>query len=269
MNIFLLELRNLRKSALTAGISIAAVILAMLAFFPSMQSESMQALAGAKMEGMDPALLAAFGLSELVDFSQITNFFGYALQFITLALMVVLTQQAVGLLIKEETEGTIEFLFARPVSRTEIFTQKLLAHIVVWISMCAGFFVTTVAGYLWVSDYSLAQAVRESGIFYGAIFFVGLVFSAGGVLLSTCLRSGRSISGVTIALVFGTFILGLMSVVVQALDFLVWFSPMDWIKSGKLMSRGILPEEWLVGTFVILVSTAAAWLVYRKKDFLV
>lgn len=92
MNIFLLELRNLRKSALTAGVSIVAVIFAMLAFFPSMQSESMQALAGAELEGMDPAVLAALGLTEIVDFSQITNFFGYVLQFITLALMVILTQ---------------------------------------------------------------------------------------------------------------------------------------------------------------------------------
>ncbi len=269
MNLFLLELRNLRKSALTIGISFIAVILAMLAFFPSMQSESMQALAGAKLEGMDPAVLAAFGLSELLDFSQITNFFGYALQFITLALMVVLTQQAVGLLIKEETEGTIEFLFAKPVSRGEIFTQKLLAHLVIWLLMCLAFFVTTVAGYLWVSDYSFAQAVKECAILYGAIFFVGLVFSAGGMLLSACLQSGRSISGVTIALVFGTFILGLMSVIIEALDFLIWFSPMDWIKSGKLMNQGILPEEWLVGGSVILVSMMAAWLVYRRKDFLV
>lgn len=174
-----------------------------------------------------------------------------------------------GLLVKEETEGTIEFLFAKPVSRAEIFVQKLLAHLLIWLSMCLAFFITTAAGYLWVSDYSLAAAVKESGIFYGAIFFVGLVFSAGGVLLSACLQSGRSISGVTIALVFGTFILGLLSVVVEALDFLIWFSPMDWIKSGKLMSRGILPGEWLVGLSVILVSTAAAWLVYRRKDLLV
>lgn len=41
MNIFSLELRNLRRSALIGALSVSCAIYAMLAFFPSMQSESM------------------------------------------------------------------------------------------------------------------------------------------------------------------------------------------------------------------------------------
>ncbi|MDD3230296.1 MAG: ABC transporter permease subunit [Oscillospiraceae bacterium] len=269
MNVFSMEVRNLRKGALVSTLSIGAVIFAMLAFFPAMQTEAMQALAGAKMEGIDPALLAALGLSELVDFTVITNFFGYVLQFITLAIMVIVTQRAVGLLIKEETDGTIEYLYAKPVSRTEIFCQKGLAHVVLFLASSVVWTIVTVTGYLLFSEHTLGEAVKEAAIFFSAIFLIGIIFSAVGVLLSALLKNGRATAGVTVAIVFGSFILGMMSVTVSGLDFLVWFSPMDWIKTAKLMSEGILWQEWLVGAGVILCGITAAWLRYRQKDLLV
>ena len=269
MNVFFLELRNLRKSAFISTLSIGGVIFALLAFFPSMQTEAMRTLAGAKMEGIDPSLLAALGLSVLMDFSIITNFFGYVLQYITLAMMVIITQQAVRLLIKEETDGTIEYLFARPISRTEISVQKGLAHFALFLFMNAVWGFVTVIGYLLFSDYALGAAIKEAVIFFSAILFVGLVFSAVGLLVSSLLKRGKSTAGITIAIVFGTFLLGMMSVTVSGLGFLIWFSPMDWIKSDKLMHKGILWQEWLVGIGVIVCTTMAAWLQYRRKDLLV
>lgn len=268
MNIFRLELRNLRRGAAISTLVIAAVIFAMLAFYPSMQNESMQALANAKLEGVDPSLLAALGLTDMLDFTVITNFFGYVLQFIVLALMVIVTQQAVNLFLKEESDGTIEFLYAKLVSRNEILAQKLAAHVFLVIVMLAVFMATTVVGYLSFSDYSLGEAIREAAIFYGAILFIGLIFSSVGVLLSTLLRGSVRTSGVTIAVVFGTFIIGVVSAVVEKLDFLIWLSPMDWIKTQKLMSEGIQAEEWIAGISVILLATLAAWLRYRRKDLL-
>lgn len=269
MNIFSLELRNLRRSAISGTVSIGCVLYAMLAFFPSMQTESMRALANAKLEGISPTLLAALGLPRLVDFSMITAFFGYVLQFVTLAIMVLVTQQAAGLLIKEETDGTIEYLCAKPVSRGEIFLQKLLAHLAVFFLMTVAFIAVTVAGYIAYGGYAFGAAAKEAGILFSAVFFVGLVFTAVGLLLSALLRSSKGVVGVTMSAVFGTFLLGILSVVIERLRFLIWFSPMDWIKTEKLMAEGIRPEEWIAGGLVILGCTLAGWLRYRKKDLLI
>ncbi|MDL2324274.1 ABC transporter permease [Ruminococcaceae bacterium OttesenSCG-928-A16] len=269
MNIFLLEVRNLRRSALTGALSISGVIIVLLAFFPAMQSESMQALAGAKLEGIDEAVLQAVGLSVMFDFSVITNFFGYAIQYVTLAIMVLIVQRAVALLIKEETDGTIEYLCAKPVSRDDIMLQKLLAHLVLVVCTMAVYAVVTVASYLAVSDFTFSQAVKEVSIIFGAMLFVALVFSAIGVLASTLIKSSRGVAGVTVGLVFGTFVLGILSVVIPKLDFLLWLSPMDWVKTEKLMSEGILVQEWIVGFAVIVCGIGAAWLRYRKKDLLI
>lgn len=269
MSVFLLELRNLRKSVLTGLLSISVVIGVLLAFFPAMQNESMQALAGAKMAGMDETLLQALGLSAMLDFTVITNFFAYAIQYVGLAIMVLVVQRAVSLFIKEETDGTIEYLCAKPVSRNDIVLQKLLAYVALTVGTFFVYFLVTFVGYMIVSDYSFGEALRESAIIFGAMLFVALVFSAIGVLASALIKSSRGVSGVTVGLVFGTFLVGILSIVVPKLDFLKWFSPMDWIKVEKLMSVGILPEEWVVGIFIIVVCSGAAWLRYRKKDLLI
>ncbi len=266
MNVFSLELRNLHQSIISSTVTICGVIFFMLLFFPSMQTESMKALAGAKLEGIDPAILEALGLTQLMDFTMITNYFGYSLQYIALAVMVIVTQRAVSLLSKEEADGTIEYLCSRPISRWEIFVQKILAHLVSLIIMTTSFATVTVTGYLLVTEYTFGEAVREAFIFFGSIFFVGLVFSAVGILISALLRGGKGMSGITIGIVFGTFIAGIASITVKKLEFLIWFSPMDWIKTNKLMTEGILPEEWIIGTIVIIACTVTAWLRYRRKD---
>ena len=268
MNVFALEIRNSRKSAVRWIVSISAIIVFILAFFPSMQTESMKELTGAKLEGIDPAILAVLGMNRIIDFSIITNFFGYVLQFITLALMVFITHQAVSLLIKEETDGTIEFLYAKPVSRGGIFFGKLFALLLIFIVMLVVFTIVTVAGYLCFSDITPVDAIKECGIFYSAILFIGMLFMSVGMLMSALIKSNTSASSVSISIVFATFIVGIMSVLVDGLGFLIYFSPMDWIKTQKLMTDGILIQEWIIGSVVMVYCIFAAYMMYRSKDLL-
>ena len=269
MNVFALEIRNTRKSAISWMISISAVIIFLLTFFPSMQTESMKEMTGAKLDGIDPALLAAMGLDRLVDFTVITNFFGYALQYITLAVMVFITHQAVSMLVKEETDGTIEYLYGKPLSRGEIFFGKLLAQIIVFIMMLLVFSIITVAGYLCFSDFTPVAAIKESAIFYGAILYIGLVFMSVGVLMSTLIKSNKSASSVSISIVFATFILGIMSILIKGMSFLGYLSPMDWIKTQKLMTDGILIQEWIIGLVLIVGCNLTAYIKYSRRDLLV
>lgn len=269
MNVFLLEIRNLRKSALAWTLSVSIIVLLMLAFYPSMKSEAMQALANAKLESIDPAVLAILGIHEIPDFTVITNFYGYVLQYITLALMVFATHQTVSLLVKEESDGTIEYLYAKPVSRKTILAQKSVAHLATFLAMLVVIAGVTLVGYLIFSDFTFGKSLRENAILYGSVFFIGLVFSAVGLLASALVRSNRSAAAITIAIVFGTFVLGAMSEVVDGLGFLRYFSPMDWIKVQKLMQEGIRPGEWIIGLALIAGCPLLSYLKYRKKDLLI
>ena len=266
MNVFKLELKNNWKGALKWTIALCIITFLLLAFFPSMQTESMKELAGAKMEGIDPALLEALGLGELMDFTIITNYFGYVLQYMTLAIMVFVTQMAVNSLVKEETDGTIEFLYSKPISRTGIFIQKALTNTLTFLLLLAVLGTVTVIGYISFSEYNITESIKEVGILYGSVLYIGIIFMSLGILLSTLLKSSKGSSGVVIAIVFGTFILGIMGVVINELSFLSYFSPMDWIKTQKLMTEGIRREEWIIGILVILISSIASFEIYKRRD---
>ena len=269
MNIFLLELDNLRKSAIITAIALGGVTFAMMTFFPAMQNSAMQALTGAYLEGINPAVLKGLGLSAMPDFSVITYYFGYIVQYLSLALAVVTMQRAAALFIKEETEGTIEYLCARPVSRSDIFVQKFLAHLLILVGHVCVCALSTLVAYVAFSDFAFEKAVAEVAVFYGAIGFVCLVFSALGLLASVWLKSSKSAAGVAFGVVFGAFLLGILSAVVDMLSFLLHIAPMEWIKAEKLIASGLHLSEWLVGGGVMLVCTIAAWLIYRRKDLLI
>jgi len=266
MSIFKLEIRTIKKGVIKWTIAIGVIIFMMLAFFPSMQTESMQSLAGAKMEGISPELLEALGISTMMDFTKITNFYGYVLQFITLALMVFVTIISISTLVKEETDGTIEFLYSKPVSRNMIFLQKSFANISSFIVLLFVLSVVTVIGYVSFSDYSLADSIKESSMFYSSILFVGLVFMSIGTLLSTVLRSNKGTSGIAMSIVFGTFILGMIGSIMDNLSFLTYISPMEWIQTQKLIEDGILITEWMIGFTTIIICYAMAYKIYNKKD---
>lgn len=266
MNVFRLELKNTWKSSLIWMIVLSAIAFSLLAFFPSMQTESMKELTGAKLEGMDPAILEAFGLAELTDFTVITNYFGYVLQYITLALMVYVSQSAVNLLVKEETDGTIEFLYAKPISRSVLFMQKALATILSFLLILVVLLIVTVIGYLSYSDYSFPESMKELSIIYGSIFYVGVVFISIGVLLSVLLKSSKGSSGIALGIVFGTFILGIVGTMVEKLNFLSYLSPIDWVNTQKLMTDGILIGEWVIGLLTIGIAFVLANLFYNRKD---
>lgn len=266
MNILWLEIRNTWKNLLSWTAALCIINFLMLAFFPSMQTESMKELAGAKLEGIDPTLLEALGLGEFVDFTVISNFFGYVLQYLTIAIMVFITQVAVTSLVKEETDGTIELLYSKPITRSQIFVQKGLANLLMFIVLLVALFITTVVGYLLFSDYSFGKSLQEAGIFYGAILYVGLIYLALGMLLSSLLKSSKSASGIVMAIVFGTYILGIMGTVVDSLSFLHYISPMEWIKAQKLMSEGFWFTEWVIGIFVIIAGSFVAHKTYQSRD---
>lgn len=269
MNVFRLELRNMRRSTILSAGFMSLIIALMLAFFPAMQTESMMALAGAKLEGISPILLQALGLSQMLDFSVISYYFGYVIQFVGLAVMVTLLQQAISLLIKEESDGTIEFLYAKPISRGGLFAQKALAYAVATFLMLAAYAVVTFIGYLLISDLPAGEAMREALLIYAALLFAGWVYASLGILLSTLIKSSKSASTLSIAIVFGTFLLGMLSTLVPNLSFLYWLSPMDWIKMDKLMQEGIAARELAVGVIVSIACLLIAWQGYRRKDLLI
>lgn len=267
MDIFKLEIKNIRKSFLFWWIILTVCMLLTMAFFPSMKQGVLKELASAKLESFPPAIKAIFGLENLTDFSKMINYSGYLIQYINLAICIFMMLKGTTSLIREETDGTIEYLYEKPVSRTDIVWQKLLANVFCFVVFIAAFYLLTVVAYLAFSDYSLNAAMEEIAIMQGGTLFVGFVFLMAGFFLSTVIKSSKQSASVSMGVVFGTYMLGIMSLLVEKLKFLKYLAPLEWIKANKLVEDGLSLPEWLIGLGVIVISAVAAFQIYRKKDY--
>ena len=123
MNLFLFELKRNSKSFLIwAVVEIFMVAAGMSKYAASVQSgQSINVL----IEKMPQMLRALFGAGQ---FDLSTAFGYYCVLYVFLLLISVVHATLLGstIISKEERDKTSEFLYTRPISRSQILTQKIL-----------------------------------------------------------------------------------------------------------------------------------------------
>ncbi|NYN40103.1 ABC transporter permease subunit, partial [Salmonella enterica subsp. enterica serovar Typhimurium] len=80
------------------------------------------------------------------------------------------------------------------------------------------------------------------------------------------LRSAKQASPVALALVFLTYILGIMAGLNDKVDFFKYFSPINYAIPSEVMDKGISGTNVMISCSVIIVMVAATFILYNKKD---
>ena len=125
MNVFKFEVKRNLKSCLLWSIICSVLILLFLSVFPSMKDSGMQDLVGTKLDALPTGMLKAFGLESMIDFTNILEYLAYCFQYIAMAACIYALILGVNSLLEEEASGTIEFLYAKNISRKEIVRDKV------------------------------------------------------------------------------------------------------------------------------------------------
>ena len=85
MNIFKFEFKRLLKSCIIWSLVCGALITLFMSLFPTMEDMGMQQIVNNKMGGMPVEILKAFNINSSMDFTDIFNYLGYAIQYIAMA----------------------------------------------------------------------------------------------------------------------------------------------------------------------------------------
>ena len=272
MNILRLELHNQRKGLLIWSSIMFISVFLFMAFFPSMSGGNMGELLTAETAAFSSEMLAAFGLDNMHDFSKIQEFFAYEMQYIALAGAIYAALRGAAALIGEETSGTIEYLYAQPVRRSEIFFQKLLASGITFLSYSAAITAASLLSLLCFkaknTDLSVTAAAMVK-IMLG-MFFSGMIFLCIGFFLSTILKSSRQVASTANGLVFGTYIFGIFANAfeknVTGIKNLTYLSPLDYAMPTDVLRYGFQIKFVLLGFAVMVISIVCAYSIYLKKD---
>jgi ABC-2 type transport system permease protein len=251
-------------SFLVWSFTIVALMAMTMAVMPSMMASG-----GLKdlLKAYPPAIMHAFSF-DLSTFEDPLGFYVvYSTLYVALLGSVFSISVAAGILHKEQSLGTAEFLLAKPLSRLQIFLAKLAAYLALVIAINV---IAFLAAWACLSAFS-PQPFRLGALAIIATYSFLLALAMGGIglLVSVTVKRVRSFIGPAIGIVLGFYLWDTVAKMAQKYEAWGWLSPFKWIDLKVTM-----PDYgftwWRLLLFGVLIAGCflSSLVVYRRKDIL-
>lgn len=261
-NIFKHEFKMHLRSVITWSLAAAALILVYTSVFTSFSQDA--AILNEALSNFPEELRAAFGMTD-IDLSTVVGFFSIVYLIVQIMLSIQAANYGFGLVSIEERELTADFLMAKPVSRTQIMTSKLLAALaslaitqaVVWASTFG--FINIFKG---DSTYDANILVR---LLLGLIIFQ-LFFLSVGLVISLLVKRVRSVTPYAMGLGFGMYVLSAFGSMLgeSKLELLTPFKHFD---PNYIIKNGTYDVPLvMISVVAILISMAGSYWLYTRRD---
>ncbi|NLY73344.1 MAG: ABC transporter permease subunit [Tissierellia bacterium] len=267
MKVFKFEFLRLQKKVLVWGLLSGIFVFIFMALFPSMEASGIQELVMEKFDAFPMEFMEAFGLDTAVNFNDLSHYTAYTIQYIIMAIAVFAIFLGFDSLVLEESQGTIEFLYAQPLSRKEIFWGKSLSHFLALVEVVFIVGVLTLfSAYIFkpVDLGSRQLLVDMLELFAGSLFVTSLYFSL-GLVLGSLLHSASG--GLAIGLFFLTYLLGVVARIKKELDFMRYLSFFDYALPMDVVRGGLERNYLVVGGLLILAFTLISYHRFGRKNF--
>ena len=268
MNVFKFEVKRNLKSCLLWSIICSVLILLFLSVFPSMKDSGMQDLVGTKLDALPTGMLKAFGLESMIDFTNILEYLAYCFQYIAMAACIYALILGVNSLLEEEASGTIEFLYAKNISRKEIVRDKVLSRsfLLLLFLLILGIFTIIFSIIFKTQSQDLGPMIIGIIKMIVGVGVVSFIFLSLGIFLSTILKSSVNFTAISIGVFFTTYMIGIASKLREGLEFLQYLSPFDYAMTMDIVKKGFEPRYIVMGFMIIILSFILSFIIYEKKD---
>jgi len=261
VNIFIRELKANLKSLVIWSVIIALLIMMAVAKFSAFAGDPEMLK---MLDSMPPALLDALSMRGF-NLTTLSGFYG--IMFIYFGLMSAIAAAMWGsdTISKEERDKTVEFSLVLPVSRSRVVTAKALAALV----NCIAFVLIT-----WAVSLVAMRSYNPDQAFYDflalemqAMFAIELIFLAIGLLLGCAMKQYKLSGSTAVAIILTTYFMSIISGMQEKLDFQKYFTPFKYFDAAALLQSGKLDATYLlISAAIIIVSVAAAYWIYNKRD---
>lgn len=261
MNMYLHELKSLRKSTIIWIFAMIAITAMYLLLYPGIVNDA----AGFKelLGGYPASVRAMLGIS-LDNITSLLGFYTMILTFVTLCGAIQAMNFGVSILSKETRERTADFLLVKPVSRAAIVNAKLLAVLTMILVTDVLYYTVAsiLANIVKTSDYS----VKLFFMINATLFFIQLIFLAIGVVVSVIIPKLKSVLPVSLGIVFGFFIIGAL-IATGKNDGTRFLSPFKYFDITYIIKNSSYEVPYLItDAVIVIVAIAASYIIYIKKD---
>ncbi|WP_426350996.1 ABC transporter permease subunit [Alloiococcus sp. CFN-8] len=260
------ELKINLKSFLIWTSVILGMFIVVLSIYPSlMNSETMSGI-DSMLEMFPEEVLKAFNM-DLVEVASISTASGWikteGLVFFLLVGSLYASILGGNILLKEESDKTIEFLAVKPITRSGIITSKVISGLIYITAFDLIVSAGTIIGLWLLDDLVLKDMVM---LLVGPII-IFYVFFALTLFISTFFSKTKKIVGLSFALVFASYFLQVIGSLSEKVEMVKYFSIFSIYETRTVLVEGSLNYLSIgVGIIIILISTAATYINYNKKE---
>jgi len=262
MNIYIHEFKMKLRSVITWSVSLTLLLFAFMSLFTSLAKDA--ELLNETMAQMPPELLTAFGMTGM-DLSTVLGFYSFTFLFCQICLAIQAANYGFGLVSVEETDMTADFLLAKPVGRTSILTNKLLA---------AFTSLTITNAIVWIVSFITINMFKGDKVYdtntllllLFSIILFQLFFLSVGMVLSLLMKRVRSVTSASMALAFGMYVLSAFGGMLGA-DTFDLITPFKHFDPNAIISNGAYDTPLVMISLVtIVISFVGSYLLYGKRN---
>jgi len=261
MNMFLHEFKVYRKTLIAWSLSIAGLLSMYIFFFPIF-SENIN-IAKTITSSLPEIAKVMLGI-QLESFRNMDSYYAFVFSVVLIFAGIQALNLGLSIISKEFRWKTVDFLFSRPVSRTNILTSKLLSSLT--NIAITNFFATTISvlaiTMIVKSDYNLVKILLISL----SMFFIQLVFVSIGVFISVFFTKIKTVVLLSVGIVVGMFAMNMLDKLSgdSTIWFLVPFRYFDYVKITQTASYEPISIIWSLIVISVLISLS--YFFYTKKD---
>jgi ABC-2 type transport system permease protein len=266
MNIFWHELKAHWKGLLGWSFGVFFTIVSGMAKFEG-YSASGSGNVSDILKAFPKPIMAVFGISG-IDITHLIGYFGVLYLYIAIVVAIHAGLLGADVVAEEERDKTSEFLFAKPVTRTGVLTQKLLAALINMLIV----FGVTVASSIWiVAFYNKSNSLNSQvmTMMWGILFFQLLSFAFGAFFAGIFKSPKRPATAVTVV-VLTAYIASIAAQLNEKLDFLNKLTPFWYFGAPKILADGHLDNFYAGLSLVIIITLLfGAYFFYNRRDLTV
>jgi len=262
MNIYKHEFKMSFRSVITWSIAISLLIFIYMSIYPGFASDA--ELLNDVMAEFPEEFLMAFGMDG-IDLSTVLGFFGITLLFSQICVAIQAANYGFALVSVEERELTADFLLSKPVGRTKILTSKLLAAL-------TSLAITNMV--IWISSFGFINIFRDGRpyetktlvLLLLTIAFLQLFFLTVGILISLLMRKIRSVTPLSMGLVFGLYVINAFGGMIGD-DKLTYITPFKHFDANYIVKNSAYDVPLvLISVSLIIISVAGSYILYTRRN---
>jgi ABC-2 type transport system permease protein len=261
MNVYLRELKARRKSVIFWSIGIFFLEIASMNKFAGFQKSGQ---ATQVFAAFPKGLARAFGLGN-VDINTALGWFSMAFMYTLVMVAIHSSLLGAGILAEEEQDKTAEFLYAKPISRAKVVTEKLLAALTLVIMVNIATLLSSFA----------SVAMVNKGVYYGkeislmmaGMLVVQIIFMVIGSAAAAIVRKPKHAGAAASAIMFATFFLSLWLDITEKLPWLKYFTPYKYFDAKVIANHKPFDYVYLVISIgIIAAMLASTYVFYQRRD---